>query len=138
MTIALLALWLPLVLYCVAVDIGLVQGTGYPALTDPSTLMPAVELCAMIAAVPRLVDRNVSGWMLLLLSRVAVLAQTLWIILTGSRLTGVLHTLGTRTVVVAIAGLLVAAYVLFEVRSLYVSSSRRGRRPEPSWAVESR
>ena len=40
----------------------------------------------------------------------------------GSRLTGILHTFATRSVVVAIAGLLVAAYLLIEVRPLYVKT----------------
>jgi hypothetical protein len=124
-TMALLALWLPPVLYCVAVNIGLVEGSGYPTLIDPNTSMPVIELSAMIAAVPRLIERKKSGWMLLVFSRVAVLLQTLWMILVGSRLTGILHTLATRSVVVAIAGLLVAAYLLIEVRPLYVKTGKR-------------
>jgi hypothetical protein len=123
---ALVALWLPPPLYCIAVDIGLVEGAGYPRLTDPSTFLPVIELSAMIAAIPLLIDRKASGWMLLVVSRLAVLAQTLWVFAVGSRLTGVLHTLGTRTVVVAVAGLLLSAYVLLAVRSLYAAGSRVG------------
>jgi hypothetical protein len=119
---ALVALWLPPLLYGVAVGIGLVRASGYPRLTDPATLMPAVELSAMMAAIPRLAERKPSGWTLLLWSRIAVLAQTLWTILVGARLTGVLHTLGTRTVLVAIAGLVISAYVLLAIRPLYVST----------------
>jgi hypothetical protein len=130
---ALLALWLPPLLYCIAVDIGLVHGAGYPGLTDPSTFLPVVELSAMIAAIPLLIDRKASGWKLLVVSRLAVLLQTLWIFVVGSRLTGVMHTLGTRTVVVAVAGLLLSAYVLFEVRSLYAPSGREAKRAEPSF-----
>ena len=73
---ALLALWLPPVLYCVAVDIGLVEGSGgIPTWIDPNTSMPVVELSAMIAAVPRLIERKESGRALLVFSRVAVLLR---------------------------------------------------------------
>jgi hypothetical protein len=128
---ALLALWLPPLLYGVAVDVGLAQGSGYPGLTDPATLMPAVELSAMIAAIPRLAERKQSGWTLLLWSRVAVLAQTLWTFFVGARLTGVMNTLGTRTILVASAGLMISAYVLIEIRPLYGPPRRRepSRRP---------
>ena len=119
MSIALLALWLPPILFRLAVDAGLAAGRGYPALTDPCTVLSAAELALMVAAVPHLFDRRAAGWRLLLWSRCAVLAQTLWTILIYSRLTGVLPTMLDRAVVEAIGGLLLSAYVLFQIQSLY-------------------
>ena len=118
-SIALLALWLPPILFRLAVDAGLVAVRGYPALTDPSTIFSVIELALMVAAVPRLFDRKAAGWRLLVWSRFAVLAQTLWTILIYSRLTGVLPTMLDRAVIEAILGLLISAYVLFQIRPLY-------------------
>ena len=118
-TIALLALWLPPILFRLGVDVGLLAGRGYPALTDPSTVLSVTELALMVAAVPYLFDRKAAGWRLLLWSRCAVLAETVWRILIYSRLTGVLPTMLDRAVVEAIVGLLISAYVLFQIRPLY-------------------
>ena len=49
-TIALTALWLPPVVVALAAGVGIVQRTGFPALTDPSAFLPAIELTLMIAA----------------------------------------------------------------------------------------
>lgn len=119
MAIALLALWLPPILFRLAVDVGLVAGRGYPALTDPNTVLSAAELGLMVAAVPRLSDRKAVGWKLLVWSRFAVLAQTLWTILIYSRLTGFLPTMLDKAVVEAVVGLVIAAYVLIQIRPLY-------------------
>ena len=118
-SIALLALWLPPILFRLTVVAGLVAGRGYPALTDPSTVLSVTELALMVAAVPHLFDRKAAGWRLLLWSRCAVLAETVWRILIYSRLTGVLPTMLDRAVVEAIVGLLISAYVLFQIRPLY-------------------
>ena len=118
-SIALLALWMPPILFRLAVDVGLVAGTGYPALTDPSTVMSATELALMAAAVPHLFNRKATGWRLLLWSRFAVLSQTFWTILLYWRLTGFLPTMLDKPIVEAVVGLAISAYVLIRIRPLY-------------------
>ncbi|HMF95413.1 MAG TPA: hypothetical protein VKE96_14020 [Vicinamibacterales bacterium] len=117
--VVLLALWMPPVLYALAVDVGVVKGTGYPALIDPMMVTAVSELSLMIAALPRLLNREAAGWHLLLWSRVVVLAQTVWLIFVYTRLDGLAATLRSRAVVEAAIGLAVAAYVLMQIRPLY-------------------
>src|SRR5262249_46195834 len=109
----------PPVLYAVAVDTGIVSGTGYPTLIDPAMVTAVSELSLMIAALPRLWTREAAGWRLLVWSRVVVLVQTLWLIFVHTRLDGLATTLASRVVVEAAIGLVVAAWVLIEIRPLY-------------------
>jgi hypothetical protein len=118
-TVGLLALWLPPVVVSLAVDLGVMAGDGYPRLSDPALALPALELALMIVAVPRLAGRAATGWILLAGSRVAVLLQTAWTIVLSSRLIGVRTTLTSRPVVEAVAGLVVAAYLLTAIRREY-------------------
>jgi hypothetical protein len=100
--IALLGLWLPPAAYAVAVP---------RSWNDPVTVATVAEL--------RLFQRHATAWRLLVLSRIVVLVQTLWIVLLNSRLNGFVPTLETRPVVEAAVGLAIASYVLVQVRGLY-------------------
>jgi hypothetical protein len=108
--IALLSLWLPPVIYDVAV---------YRGWSNPGTLVNVLELTLICAAMPGLWRRRASAWRLLVGSRFAVLAQTLWLCLLNSRLNGLVPTLLTKPIVEAVLGLAVALYVLIQIRGLY-------------------
>jgi len=119
-TLVLLALWVPPVIFTLAVDTGLTPyRSGYLRPTDPSLLLEIVELTAMIVAVAPLRRRDRWGWSLLVWSRAAVAAQTLWHIATGARLTSIRTELATRSTVEALAGLAVAVVLLARVRCFY-------------------
>jgi hypothetical protein len=108
--IALLGLWLPPAAYAVAVP---------RSWNDPVTVATVAELTCMSVALPGLFQRHATAWRLLVLSRIVVLVQTLWIVLLNSRLNGFVPTLETRPVVEAAVGLAIASYVLVQVRGLY-------------------
>ena len=108
--VALLGLWLPPAAYAVAV---------FRTWNDPVTIATVMELGCMSVALPGLFQRGATAWRLLVVSRIVVLVQTVWIVLLNSRLNGVVPTLETKPVVEAVLGLAIAAYVLVQVRGLY-------------------
>jgi hypothetical protein len=118
-TIALLCAWAPPVLYAVAVNLTLVQASGFPGWRDPVFVLSIVEMALMFAAIHPLMQRAPAGWWRLLWSRVAVALQTLWIVALNSRLNGLVPALTTRPIVEALIGLVVAGAVLWCVRPLF-------------------
>jgi hypothetical protein len=104
-TLVLLILTLPILL--VALGIGAVYmpfgGVGYAAGFGVMTLVVLVELGLMIAALPGLFARKMSGWQLLFYSQ---LVSIIYNVLTGSIVGGLLFGL-------------IALYILFQVRTLY-------------------
>ena len=104
-TVVLLILTLPLLL--VALGIGAVfmpwGGVGYATGFGFLTLVVIVELGLMIAALPGLFARKMSGWQLLFYSQLVSIVYNL---LTGSIVGGLLFGL-------------IALYILFQVRPLY-------------------
>jgi hypothetical protein len=108
--IALLALWVPPVIYDVAV---------FDAWRDPVTLAAIVEVGLMCAALPGLFARRLAGWRLLVASRFVVFAQTSWLLLLNTRLNGLVPTLSTKPIIEAALGLAIAAWMLMPVRGLY-------------------
>ena len=108
--IALLALWLPPVIYDVTV---------FDAWRDPVMMAAIVEVVLMLAALPGLFSRRAAGWKLLAWSRIFVLAQTSWLLLVNTRLNGLVPTLSTKPIIEAVLGLAIAAWVLMPLRGLY-------------------
>ena len=104
-TVVLLILTLPLLL--VALGIGAFfmpwGGVGYATGFGFLTLVVIVELGLMIAALPGLFARKMSGWQLLFYSQLVSIVYNL---LTGSIVGGLLFGL-------------IALYILFQVRTLY-------------------
>jgi hypothetical protein len=104
-TVVLLILTLPLLL--VALGIGVVfmpwGGAGYATGFGFLTLVVLIELGLMIAALPGLFARKMSGWQLLFYSQLVSIVYNL---LTGSIVGGLLFGL-------------IALYILFQVRTLY-------------------
>jgi hypothetical protein len=116
----LLLLWIPPVITAIAAGVGGIRGQGYPALTSPDVVLPAVELVLLGWAIPGLRRRALGAWRLLAWSRVIVFVQASWSILVNTRLTGFGATMATRTAREHIVGLVVAVLLLAWIRSEYV------------------
>ncbi len=106
-TVVLLILTLPILL--VALGIGAIfvpfGGVGYAGGFGILTLFVIVEIGLMIAALPGLFNRRMSGWRLLFYSQVVSIVYSL---LSGSIVGGLLFGL-------------ISMYILFQVRGLYRS-----------------
>jgi hypothetical protein len=104
-TVALLVLSLPPILFLFGLGTLLIPfgGFGYATHFSTAMLFLIVELGLMIAALPGLFARKMSGWTLLFYSQ---LASILFALL-GGNLIG------------AILGGLISLYILFQVRPLY-------------------
>ena len=104
-TVVLLILTLPLLL--VALGIGTVLmpfgGVGYARGFGLLTLFVIVEIGLMIAALPGLFNRKMTGWRLLFYSQVI----------------GVVYNVLSGSVVAGLLFGLIALYILFQVRPLY-------------------
>jgi hypothetical protein len=104
-TLVLLILTLPILL--VALGIGAIvapwAGVGYATGFGVMTVAVLVEVGLMIAALPGLFARKMSGWQLLFYSQ---LVSIVYNVVTGSIVGGLL-------------GGLIALYILFQVRPLY-------------------
>jgi hypothetical protein len=104
-TVVLLILTLPLLLVALGVGVVFIPwgGAGYAAGFGFLTLVVLIELGLMIAALPGLFARKMSGWQLLFYSQLVSIVYNL---LTGSIVGGLLFGL-------------IALYILFQVRTLY-------------------
>lgn len=108
--VVLLGLWLPPLVLSLAAPGGW---------TDPIALMTLAELSLMMAALPGLFGRRLVAWRLLVWSRGAVALQTSRLVLLNARLNGLLPTLGTKPIIEAIGGLMMAFSVLINIRGQY-------------------
>jgi hypothetical protein len=104
-TVVLLILTLPLLLIALGIGTVLIPfgGVGYASGFGILTLFVIVEIGLMIAALPGLFARKMSGWLLLFYSQLVSIVYSL---LSGSIVGGLLFGL-------------IALYVLFQVRPLY-------------------
>ena len=104
-TVVLLVLTLPILLFALGVGTVLIPfgGVGYATGFGFLTLVILVEIGLMIAALPGLFARKMSGWMLLFYSQLVSIVYSL---LSGSIVGGLLMGL-------------ISLYILFQVRPLY-------------------
>jgi hypothetical protein len=104
-TVVLLVLALPPLLFVLGIGAALVPfgGLGYATGFGFAMIALVVELGLMIAALPGLFARKMSGWQLLFYAQ---LASFVFSILSGS-------------IVGALLGGLISMYILFQVRPLY-------------------
>jgi hypothetical protein len=104
-TVVLLILTLPLLLIALGIGTVLIPfgGIGYASGFGILTLFVIAEIGLMIAALPGLFARKMSGWVLLFYSQLVSIVYSL---LSGSIVGGLLFGL-------------IALYVLFQVRPLY-------------------
>lgn len=104
-TVVLLILTLPILLFALGIGTILIPfgGVGYATGFGVLTLVVALEVGLMIAALPGLFARKLSGWTLLFYSQ---LVSIVYSILMGAIVSGLLFGL-------------ISLYVLFQVRPLY-------------------
>jgi hypothetical protein len=104
-TVVLLILTLPILLVALGIGTILIPfgGVGYATGFGVLTLVVALEVGLMIAALPGLFARKMSGWMLLFYSQLVSIAYS---ILMGAIVSGLLFGL-------------ISLYILFQVRALY-------------------
>jgi hypothetical protein len=104
-TVVLLILTLPILLFALGLGTILIPfgGLGYATGFGVLTLVVALEIGLMIAALPGLFARKMSGWMLLFYSQ---LVSIVYSILMGAIVSGLLFGL-------------ISLYILFQVRPLY-------------------
>lgn len=104
-TVVLLILLLPLLL--VALGLGAVfmpfGGVGYAAGFGFLTIVVIIEIGLLIAALPGLFARKMSGWTLLFYSQ----------------LVGIVHSLLSGNIIGGLLMALIGLYILFQVRPLY-------------------
>ena len=104
-TVVLLILLLPLLL--VALGLGAVfmpfGGVGYAAGFGLLTIVVIIEIGLLIAALPGLFARKMSGWTLLFYSQ----------------LVGIVHSLLSGNIIGGLLMALIGLYILFQVRPLY-------------------
>ena len=119
---AAMVLWLPPVGFALGVDLAVLQpaGSGYPALTDPSLLLAALQLTLMAAALPGMTGRHQRSWQLLFAALLVWCAHAAWGILARVRLNGAGALLASETPW-ALIGPLVAAAVMLTVRPAFTS-----------------
>ena len=104
-TLVLLILLLPPLLFALGLGTFLIPfaGVGYAAGFGLFTILLIVEIGLMVAALPGLFDRKLTGWNLLFYSQLVSIVAAL---VTGSIVGGLL-------------GGLIGLYILFQVRPLY-------------------
>jgi hypothetical protein len=104
-TVVLLILLLPLLLVALGIGAAFMPfgGAGYAASFGLLTIFVIVEFGLMIAALPGLFARKMSGWTLLFYSQ----------------LVGIVHSLLTGNIVGGLLMALIGLYILFQVRPLY-------------------
>ena len=104
-TVVLLILTLPILLFALGLGTILIPfgGLGYATGFGVLTLVVALEVGLMIAALPGLFARKMSGWTLLFYSQLVSIAYS---ILMGAIVSGLLFGL-------------ISLYILFQVRPLY-------------------
>ncbi len=104
-TLVLLILSLPPLLFVLGIGTFLIPfgGVGYASSFGFFTIVLIVEIGLMVAALPGLFDRKMSGWTLLFYSQLVSIALSLF---TGAIVGGLLFGL-------------ISLYILFQVRPLY-------------------
>jgi hypothetical protein len=104
-TVILLILWLPPLLFVLGLGTALMPfgGIGYAAGFTYLTIMLLIQLGLMVAALPGLFARKMSGWTLLFYSQLA----------------GIVFSLLSGSILGALVGGLIGLYILFQVRSKY-------------------
>jgi hypothetical protein len=107
-TVVLLILLLPILLFALGLGAFLIPfsgaaGVGYAASFGLMTIFVVVEVGLMIAALPGLFARKMSGWTLLFYSQ----------------LVGIVHSLLTGNIIGGLLTALIGLYILFQVRPLY-------------------
>jgi hypothetical protein len=104
-TVVLLVLTLPILLFALGLGTALIPfgGPAYAAGFGLLTIVLIIEIGLMVAALPGLFARKMSGWRLLFYSQVVGIVYNL---LSGSIVGGILFGL-------------IALYILFQVRPLY-------------------
>jgi hypothetical protein len=107
-TVVLLILLLPLLLFALGLGALVIPfsgaaGVGYAASFGLLTIFVVVEVGLMIAALPGLFARKMSGWTLLFYSQ----------------LVGIVHSLLTGNIIGGLLTALIGLYILFQVRPLY-------------------
>lgn len=128
--VALLATWMPPVLFAVAVNAGWATGpwTDYPALTDPALILSVVQLGLMAASLAGLPSRRPWAWRVLVGALAAWGLHAAWVLQWRLRLTGA-DTLGAPDAVAMLGGLAVAAAILVAVRPRFLAPGSPGRVP---------
>jgi hypothetical protein len=107
-TVVLLILLLPILLFALGLGALVLPfagagGVGYAASFGLVTIFAIVEIGLMIAALPGLFARKMSGWTLLFYSQ----------------LVGVVHSLLVGNIIGGLLTALIGLYILFQVRPLY-------------------
>jgi len=106
-TIVLLVLMLPPLLFVLGVGTALIPfgGYGYATGFTLATIFLIVQIGLTIAALPGLFARKLSGWTLIFYAQ----------------LTGLVFSILSGSIVSGILGALIGLYILFQVRGLYKS-----------------
>ena len=104
-TVVLLVLTLPILLFALGIGTIVIPwaGPGYATGFGVMTLAVLVEIGLMIAALPGLFARKMSGWQLLFYSQ----------------LVGIVYNVLSGSIVGGLLGGLIALYIMFQVRPLY-------------------
>ena len=103
--VVLLILLLPVLLFALGLGAALVPfgGAGYAAGFGFLTIVVIIEIGLLIAALPGLFARKMSGWTLLFYSQ----------------LIGIVHSLLSGNIISGLLMALIGLYILFQVRPLY-------------------
>ena len=104
-TVVLLILLLPVLLFALGLGAVLMPfgGVGYAAGFGFLTIVVIIEISLLIAALPGLFARKMSGWTLLFYSQIV----------------GIVHSLLSGNIISGLLMALIGLYILFQVRPLY-------------------